>query len=315
MASKLGHNMIRSIEGGKKSDKSAEHEEAFKEAGLTDSAPETDKEFEDLDLDFYNEPSEAPQKNEGPEPVPVVEPAAKSAKQVKPAKRSKSPMPAKQSKSGGRLLSGAALTVALIALIGSGYVGFQQATGEVDVRQSIAGMKESMTELTFSNDEIASDLSDTQSVVQVNGSRIATIEQFGSDLQMLQTAINGIQDELVGIKSGLENQRKILDEHRLDIDNVDKQVKTLNERPPTRTIVKQVKAPAPQPQAAPTLDGATVASIDMWGSQPYVVLRDRDGGWIPLQTGDYYQGWRLQGAVGNEAIFKSGSKTRRMTVE
>ena len=129
--------------------------------------------------------------------------------------------------------------------------------------------------------------------------------------------MNGVQEELIDIRAGLENQQKVLSEHRSDIDLVSKDVKTLNERPPVRQVVREVRTTAPrtQLQSTTTLEGATLASIDMWGTQPYVVLRDNAGGWVPLQAGDTYRGWFLESASGSEAVFKAGTKTRRMSVE
>ena len=302
---KLGQSIMRSIEGGKRRDRADQGapDDAFAEAGLSESVAVQSGGIEDPTLDLPEEifvqPEVEPRGE--PEPIPVSEQPNQKSRKSNPG--------------GGKILIASALTISLAALVASGYIGFQQVTGEVNVSQSISDIKESLSALASRDNEIAEDLSDTQSIVQVNGSRVTTIEQFGRDLRTMQVAIEDIHVELGGIKTVLDTQKKVIDEHRQDIDNMGKQVKILNDRPVVKTIVQKVAAPAPQPQLNHSLEGATVASIDMWGSQPYVVLRDRNGGWIPLQTGEYYQGWRLQGAVGNEAIFKSGSKTRRLAVE
>jgi hypothetical protein len=180
----------------------------------------------------------------------------------------------------------------------------------------MVGMTESIFDLNLRNEEITKGLSDTRLSVQNNDARIATLGQVHSDIQVIRSALTGVQDELIDIRAGFDNQKKALDEHRSDIDLVSQEVKTLSERPPVRQVVREVRtAPQAKAQPAGTLEGATLASIDMWGSQRYVVLRDDAGAWVPLQAGDTYRGWFLQSASGNEAVFKAGTKTRRMAVE
>jgi hypothetical protein len=180
----------------------------------------------------------------------------------------------------------------------------------------MVGMTESIFDLNLRNEEITKGLSDTRLSVQNNDARIATLGQVQSDIQVIRSALTGVQDELIDIRAGLDSQKQVLDEYRSDIDLVSKEMKTLSERPPVRQVVREVRT-APQAKARPTgtLEGATLASIDMWGSQPYVVLRDDAGAWVPLQAGDTYRGWFLQSASGNEAVFKAGTETRRMAVE
>lgn len=316
--SKLQQGIVQSIspsankEGSKKL-AAADGHNAFEEAGvasneLPDSAPnKTRDEPEDFDLDLPIEKSRESVTSDaepGPEPEPIPVKA-------KPAKK-RAP---KTSGSGGKFLGGSALVVSLLALSVAGVIGFKQLNSDSQIRQTVFGLQESLTDLVTQDSEFSQILSQTQSTVAENTARFSDIEQFRSDLATMSTVLDNIQGELGGIKTTLGDHRKILDEHRLDIDGVSKEVKTLSERP-AKTIVKTVQAPAPKPVAdVQTLEGATVASIDMWGVEPYVVLQDSSGGWVPLKVGDYYRGWKLQGAVNGEAIFKTGSKVRRLSVE
>jgi hypothetical protein len=290
-----------------------EGHDAFEEAGVAtsefrDAGPkQSGGELQNFDLDFPVPESREAVGSEGdtgvePEPIPVK---AKNSKK----KASKTPG------GGGKLLGGSALVVSLLALSVAGVVGFKQLDSDSQIRQTVFGLQESISDLVTQDGEITQSLAQTQSAVSENTARISDIEQFRSDLATMSTVLDSIQNELSGIKTTLGDHREILDEHRLDIDVVSKEVKTLSERP-ARTVVKTVPAPAPQPVAeVQTLEGATVASIDMWGVEPYVVLQDASGGWVPLKVGDYYRGWKLQGAVNGEAVFKAGSKVRRLSVE
>jgi len=290
-----------------------EAHDAFEEAGVAtsefrDAGPEqSEDEPENFDLDLpVAESREAvSSKSESkvePEPIPVK---AKTSKKKAP----------KTSGGGGKLLSGSALVISLLALSVAGVIGFKQLDSDSQIRQTVFGLQESISDLVTQDSEITQSLAQTQSAVSANTARISDIEQFRSDLATMSTVLDSIQNELGAIRTTLGDHRGILDEHRLDIDVVSKKVKTLSERP-ARTVVKNVPAPAPQPVAeVQTLEGATVASIDMWGVEPYVVLQDSSGGWVPLKVGDYYRGWKLQGAVNGEAVFKAGSKVRRLSVE
>lgn len=291
----------------------SEAHDAFEEAGVATNelrdpgAKQSEVELENFDLDLPVSESREAVGSEGesdiePEPIPVK---AKTSKKKAP----------KTAGGGGKLLGGSALVVSLLALSVAGVIGFNQLESDSQIRQTVFGLQESISDLVTQDGEISESLAQTQSAVSENTARISDIEQFRSDLAAMSTVLDSIQNELGGIKTTLGDHQNILDEHRLDIDVVSKEVKTLNERP-ARTVVKTVPAPAPQSVSeVQTLEGATVASIDMWGVEPYVVLQDSSGGWVPLKVGDYYRGWKLQGAVNGEAVFKAGSKVRRLSVE
>lgn len=315
--SKLKQGIMRSISGGRDqpatdsaTDKTSE---AFQEAGM----PSMDSE------NLSNGPEPIHESNDGPLHIESAESVHSSDVEPEPI-----PIPPKPSKqkpvkpkvvktgNGGKVLGVTAVVISLSALVFSAYIGFQQSNGVESIRQSMVGMTESIFDLNLRNEEVSKGLVDTQSAVDANNTKIATLGQLQSDIRGIRGALNGVQDELTDIRAGLNNQRKILDEHRSDIDWVSKEVKTLSERPPVRQVVREVRiAPQAKVQTQSTLEGATLASIDTWGSQPYVVLRDDTGDWVPLQTGDTYRGWYLQSASGSEAVFKAGTKTRRMVVE
>jgi len=304
---------MRSIKGGKSVSEedivTEKRSDAFQEAEIPSTDAASLESGAAPSLEDPVEPIPADQfASDEPEPVPIV---------ASPKKRESATRPQSIKSGGGKILGGTAIVMSLSALAVSGYFGFQQKANEVDVRESMMGMSESIFDLNFRNDEITAGLSDTNLAVQNNDARIATFSELQSDIQSISSALNGVQEELIDIRAGLENQQKVLSEHRSDIDLVSKDVKTLNERPPVRQVVREVRTTAPrtQLQSTTTLEGATLASIDMWGTQPYVVLRDNAGGWVPLQAGDTYRGWFLESASGSEAVFKAGTKTRRMSVE
>jgi len=316
--SKLKQGIMRSISGGRdepaKNSETDKVSDAFQEAGVPSMDAEIQSSAPNPVPERVEEPVHVDQFDQfdqldasDPEPIPVS-PA--------PNKRKPVDKPGAVKSGGGMILGGIAVVISLSAFLVSVYIGVQQNSGDEGIRQSMVGMTESIFDLNLRNEEITKGLSDTRLSVQNNDARIATLGQVQSDIQVIRNALTGVQDELIDIRAGLDSQKQVLDEYRSDIDLVSKEMKTLSERPPVRQVVREVRT-APQAKARPTgtLEGATLASIDMWGSQPYVVLRDDAGAWVPLQAGDTYRGWFLQSASGNEAVFKAGTETRRMAVE
>jgi archaellum component FlaC len=313
--SKLKQGIMRSISGGldepAKDSATDKASDAFREAGVPSMGAEIQSSALNPILEKVEEPIHVDQFDQldaaNPESI-SVSPA--------PSKRKPVDKPRAVKSGGGKILGGIAVVISLLALLVSVYIGVQQSSGDEGIHQSMMGMTESIFDLNLRNEEITKGFSDTRLSVQNNDGRIATLGQVHSDIQVIRSALNGVQDELIDIRAVLDNQEKVLDEHRSDIDLVSQEVKTLSERPPVRQVVREVRtAPQAKAQPAGTLEGATLASIDMWGSQRYVVLRDDAGAWVPLQAGDTYRGWFLQSASGNEAVFKAGTKTRRMAVE
>jgi len=313
--SKLKQGIMRSISGGRdepaKNSETDKVSDAFQEAGVPSMDAEIQSSAPNPVPERVEEPVHVDQFDQldasDPEPIPVS---------PTPNKRKPVDKPGAVKSGGGMILGGIAVVISLSAFLVSVYIGVQQNSGDEGIRQSMVGMTESIFDLNLRNEEITKGLSDTRLSVQNNDARIATLGQVQSDIQVIRNALTGVQDELIDIRAGLDSQKQVLDEYRSDIDLVSKEMKTLSERPPVRQVVREVRT-APQAKARPTgtLEGATLASIDMWGSQPYVVLRDDAGAWVPLQAGDTYRGWFLQSASGNEAVFKAGTETRRMAVE
>ena len=132
----------------------------------------------------------------------------------------------------------------------------------------------------------------------------------------MQETISGLRSELDGFKGDLVNQGTSIEKHQKEIEELGEQIKKLNAR--AAIVPKKVvqRTPVKKANTDPSLiEGAYVASIDLWGTQPYVMLREENGSWVPLTMGDYYKGWRLEGAIGSEAVFQKGSKTKRLTIK
>ena len=145
---------------------------------------------------------------------------------------------------------------------------------------------------------------------------MVSIDAIRKDIQELQATISAMRGELNGFKGSLEDNSASIDSHQKQIDELSDQIKKLNARAASAPKKVVQKAPVKKVNTDPSLiEGAYVASIDLWGTQPYVMLREENGSWVPLTMGDYYKGWRLEGAIGSEAVFQNGSKTKRLTIK
>lgn len=165
-------------------------------------------------------------------------------------------------------------------------------------------------------DELAAELAGTQKDVQSNSDGLVGVDGIRKNIQEMQTTMSATRGELNAIKGSQEANSASIDAHQKKIDELMDLIKKLNARAASVTKKVVQKVPVKQVNIDPSLiEGAYVASIDLWGAQPYVMLRDENGNWVPLTTDDYYRGWRLEGAVGYEAVFQNGSKTKRLTIK
>lgn len=299
--SKLGQSLMRTIDGGKSKDESLSDmpvDDAFDQAEMNGSVSELNG--SDADSFSAKEPH-----------IGEVEEIHSSGEQEKPQKV-KTP---KQKKTGS-FIGVTALLVSVGAAGIAGYAVFNQKAGQTAAMNSVDSLDAAIGTLNTRTDKLTAELAGTQKGIQSNSDRLVSIDAIRKDIQELQATISAMRGELNGFKGSLEDNSASIDSHQKQIDELSDQIKKLNAR--TASAPKKVvqKAPVKKVNTDPTLiEGAYVASIDLWGTQPYVMLREENGSWVPLTMGDYYKGWRLEGAIGSEAVFQNGSKTKRLTIK
>lgn len=302
--SKLGQSLMRTIDGGKvKEDSTLDNvvDDAFEQASKNDSGPI---------LEIEQPGVSEPQIGDTDEILTTGEPIESPVK-VKPEKVK----PIKQKKGGG-FIGVVALLLSLVALGLAGFSVVTQKAGQMAVRKDMESLDSAIGSLNSKADDLTVNLADTQKEVQSNTDRLVSLDGIRKDIQSLQTTVSLMRGDLDGVKGNLKSQGVSIEQRQKEINELSEQIKKLNARP--ASVPKKVvqRAPVQKDDSDPSLiEGAYVASIDLWGTQPYVMLRAEDGGWVPLTMGDYYKGWRLEGAIGAEALFKKGSKTKKLSIK
>lgn len=304
--SKLGQSLMRTIDGGKSKGESLSDipvDDAFDQAEMNGSVSELNT--SEADSFSAKEPH-----------IGEVEESHSSDEQEKPHKLKPQKVKAPKQKKTGSFIGVIALLVSVGAAGIAGYSVINQKAGQTAAMNGMDSLDAAIGTLNTRTDELTAELAGTQKGVQSNSDRLVSIDGIRKDIQELQATISAMRGELNGFKGSLEDNSASIDSHQKQIDELSDQIKKLNAR--AASVPKKVvqKAPVKKVNTDPSLiEGAYVASIDLWGTQPYVMLREENGSWVPLTMGDYYKGWRLEGAIGSEAVFQNGSKTKRLTIK
>lgn len=304
--SKLGQSLMRTIDGGKSKGESLSDmpvDDAFDQAEMNGSVSELNA--SDADSFSAKEPH-----------IGEVEEIHSSGEQEKPHNVKPQKVKAPKQKKTGSFIGVIALLVSVSAAGIAGYSVINQKAGQTAAMNSVDSLDAAIGTLNTRTDELTAELAGTQKGVQSNSDRLVSIDAIRKDIQELQATISAMRGELNGIKGSLEDNSASIDSHQKQIDELSDQIKKLNARAASAPKKVVQKEPVKKVNTDPSLiEGAYVASIDLWGTQPYVMLREENGSWVPLTMGDYYKGWRLEGAIGSEAVFQNGSKTKRLTIK
>ncbi|WP_444928298.1 hypothetical protein ACJJI4_24020 (plasmid) [Microbulbifer sp. TRSA002] len=297
---------MHTIEGGKVKDESSidtEKKEAFEQAEMNigsaefnDSGTEASSSNESLigGLDeIYSSGEKKPQLDKKPRKLKV----------------------SRKSKQGG-VVNAIALLVSVGAVGVAGYSVINQKSGQEATLKNIESLDVAIGNLNTRTDDLTAELSGTKKSIQSNSDRLVSIGILQKDLQNLNTSLSSMRGELDGLKVKLESNSTSIGKQQQRVNELKDELK--------KVAVRAASAPKRVVQKAPTknmstdpskIEGSYLASIDLWGTQKSVMLREVNGNWIPLTRGDYYKGWRLEGADGYEAIFKQGSKTKRLMIK
>ena len=229
------------------------------------------------------------------------------------------PKPVKKLKdmkqTGGKGLSAFAIALAVGAIGISGFSIKSQMDSQDLFSESMMSVNESIGTLTQESDERKSLVRQFDKTIKDNANKIKSIDN-------LRNEYSSLAQDISNFKSSFKDfQQSINGSHSRDVDDIneklkklDSMIQSLKNKPSTkrRVAIKKLKA---KPIDKTKLEGATLASLDSWGTKPYAMLRDQSGQWVALTKGDYYKGWRFSHASGDTAMFKKGSKSRDLVIE
>lgn len=315
--SRLGESLMRTIEGGKEKSESKQDsvvDDAFDQAQKNDSVNILNGAEDKNDVVTSAANSEAANSEEdlivASDQIEIELPITPKPKKI--ARETQ--------KKGGGVLIGVSIILALVAVVSSGYSVMNQKLADSAMISNFEDLELVVGRLSGKTDQLTVDLSGAETQIQSNKEHLGEIDVLRGDVQIIRSTISDIRSELEGFKTSLQSQGEILDEQQKTLKGFGDQIKKLKVSTKATKAPKKVvrKEPVKNTTNRPDpnrLEGAAVASIDLWGTQPYVMLRENDGSWVPLTMGDFYKGWQLTGAVGTEAIFKRGSKTKRLAIK
>ena len=240
-----------------------------------------------------------------------------ASRKIEKAPSSKKPVksPAIKNKPKRNYMGGSALALSILAVLAAGYSIVEQKQSQAVFTESLDVVTMDMGDLNLKSDELKVDLIKVQDKVQLNTNNIAKFETIQDYIADLDKQINDKLEEIEIIKGRMDRHDKTLEQHGNELKKLGIKIKKYTaRRAPSKKAVKRVAAKKVYDDPTKLKD-AVVASIDTWGTQPSVMLRNDRGNWIPMSMGDYYKGWKLSGILGDEAIFKKGKKLRRLTIE
>lgn len=283
--SRISQSLMTSINGGKKA---SEEGDPFSEAKVNgEDAPEATAKPTNPRIEVDEQP------------VPVEIPVARNRN---------------RKRSGVGILGvGSAIVLAVAGLSVSGY-GFHQIQLLKQAQNETNGSVDAaLGSLTTKTDNLFVDLKKASEGVAANSARLASLPEIMRSVANVEARISGLNTTLDQLKPELATLKQELVGNTEDIATIEKKIKALNEKP--RVVQKIVRETAPVARREEQLlEGASVASIDVWGAQSSVVMQAADGRWIPLSTGDAFNGWRLSGVEGNRAVFRRGDKIKKVAV-
>jgi DNA repair ATPase RecN len=210
------------------------------------------------------------------------------------------------------------LTIAIsVALVAGAYfivVAHNIQKSEIGVLSE--GLSSTAAELSSQIDSIKSQLSEAISKVQANSQQADNIVSMKEMMSEIQSAITDIRSDVDNIRVSVNANSEAINDSQLEITALTSEIKKLKARPkPKKTVTTTKQVPKPEKINQNEIGGSSIGSIDTWGAETYVMMRNSDGSWNPIAVGDTLHGWRLTSVQDIEAVFVKGSKTRRLTVQ
>lgn len=307
--SKIGESLLRTIEGGKRPE------------NKTDDLPpgdEFDQARSSEAADEFGKISQEQSHLGGAEVIADVhrEPVTnRNELSATPERVTKSTH--KKVKTPVSVVGVAALLISLVAVsIGAFSVVSQKqfiASNELN-RDSV---EQAIGSLTTKADALSVEVKGIQKEISLNSEAISSLEMLSTEMAGLKASIEAMRSNIAELKQNVDSNSKAIGEQQLSIASSKESLEQLSNK---MVIQRQPVRKVPQVRTdinttTTLLEGASVASIDSWGAQSSVMLKESDGNWLPLSEGDYFKGWRLEGTEDGVAVFRRGDKTTKVIVE
>lgn len=307
--SKIGESLLRTIEGGKRTENESADSvpgDEFEQARSSEVADEFEQASqEQINVDGNEEIAHVHRD-------PVADRIEMSAT---PERVSKSTQ--KKVKTPVSRVGVAALLVSLVAVaIGTfSVVSQKQFIASNDAYRD--SVEQAIGSLTTKTDALSVEVKGAQKEISSNNKAISSLESLSTEMAGYKASLEAMRSNITELKQSVDSNSKAIGEQQLAIASAKESLEQLSnkmviQRQPVR------KAPLVRTDINTTttlLEGASVASIDSWGTQSYVMLKESDGNWLPLSEGDYFKGWRLEGTEEGVAVFRRGDKTTKVIVE
>lgn len=204
------------------------------------------------------------------------------------------------------------ITLSFVSLLMTSYVYLTVGEYIATQEESLAGVNAAIGEQNkLYSDHVASYAKAEKSVDM-------RIEDLNGELMRVDKDLSGKIESVVARQKNLRNQH---DESVLVVQQNTKAISELDGR--LTKITSTISRPNKQARkvnvekkekVSRAFDGVYLASIDVWGATPYIMLKERTDGWIPLTEGDVYKGWRLVSIGTSEVSFKKGNNVQKLKV-
>ena len=207
----------------------------------------------------------------------------------------------------------------LLSVMASGVAGYAVNAinnTEKEVTDTIEGMYESVGNLNENVSEIRGNLSSTNKVVAVNQKKMEQLDVLAMKIQDATAELGLLQIDVFTLREQNDQNKSLVTSFGEQLQGFGLQLKELTSKIMKKPKkVKKVRKHKVIRDDVTKVGGATVESIDSWGSSINVMLRNERGAWVAMNLGDTYKGWNLRKVDGNIAYFSKGSKRREITVE
>tara|TARA_R110001592_G_scaffold316364_1_gene592792 strand:+ start:30751 stop:31722 length:972 start_codon:yes stop_codon:yes gene_type:complete len=248
-----------------------------------------------------------------------------------PKRKMKSPAPLrfdrdeKVKRVGGKRATLAVL-LSLLAVSGSAYIGYNQFLQSNNITQEnedafklIGSLSEDLNSNTLdlatlkSKSSIFEDALKGFTLIENEladqRAKIASLDSTArtqnKELEEALATIQQSQDHLDALKSSFQG----LSQAQKDVVKIaEKKIAQ------ARAASSPVRTEPPRPFIASTLGSAAVESMDSWGNNQYVVMRESNGSWTSVRRGSTYDGWIFTGATNEFAIFTRGDRTMKVKI-
>jgi hypothetical protein len=294
--SRLSNALLQTIQGGKsvKTDKNV-----FDQAKSNDYILDTNDDHE-------------PMIGEAEETDIEVEPVVPEKSDRIVQKREIQP----KRKANGAALNVLTILVSISAIGVAGYAIYNQAGIESKITTEANRLNLSVGDLNQRTDNLMVDFAQAEQSINKNRISIASIDGIRSNMTQQQNTLADFRAELASIKSAQDQLTTSMNDNTTGMATISRAVQALKARP---VPIARPAAPRPTPRLVVVempnqIEGAVIGSIDVWGTEQYIMLREQSGSWYPLAEGDTYKDWRFSGLEVDTAIFTNGSRTKKMTI-